>query len=74
MGWEGEDTTPNLFQPPKTKAKQAPTSVPKETSVKERYSAVSGVRVCLYAFHGILRYVSSVIGACSQVGSSVQRR
>lgn len=74
MGWEGEDTAPNLFQPPKTKAKQAPTSVPKETLIKERYSAVSGVRVCLYAFHGILRYASSVISACSPVDSRVRRR
>lgn len=74
MGWEGEDTAPNLFQPPKTKAKRAPTPVPKETLIKERYSAVSGVRVCLYAFHGILRSVSRVISACTQVDSCVQRR
>lgn len=45
--WWGKDTTPNLSQLPKTKkANQSPTSVPKETLIKERYSAVSGVRVC----------------------------
>lgn len=71
---EGEDTTPNRSQAAKTKAKQSPTSVPRETLIKVRYSAVSGVRVCLYAFHGILQYVSSVTSACGQVDSSVHQR
>lgn len=55
MVWECEDTTSNPFQLPKTKAKQSPAPIPKETLIKENCSEVSDVRVCLCAFRGVLR-------------------
>lgn len=65
MVWEGEGTAPNLFQPPKEKAKQSPTSVPKETLIKERYSAVSGVPAVFIC-------ISRVFAQCIQGYQCVQ--
>lgn len=72
--WEGEDKTPHLSQLPNTKAKRSPTSVPKTTSIKERYLVMSCVQVRLCAFHAILLHVSIVIITNSQVYSSTHLR
>lgn len=63
----GVKTQP-LFQSPKTKAKQSSASVLKETLIKERYSAASGVWVCV--FMSISRYFAACIQRFQCVRSS----